>query len=325
MKGWADPSAMRHIPTEIIDEIICHTTIELACALDNQAAIKHFYKPAKHTVTWAAANGFTSVIRWLLKNKPSRGTRQCWERGLRKAVKFGHVNIVRLAHELDVAAFTKDTMDLAAKHGQLQLVRFLHEHRMEGCTTAAMDEAAGRGHIEVLRFLHEHRLEGCTPTAMWSAAFRGYIEVVKFLHHNRPEVIPTHTHERRLEEEVKPLDAAACKGHLEVVQFLHEMKYPCSYRAMDWASAQNHIHVVRYLHKNRKRCSTNALDIAAENGHFEIVRFLHEHRPEGCTFQGIRMARTQGHEDIARYLIDNGVVRDMTVEACKRQMSRWAN
>ncbi|OQS05444.1 hypothetical protein THRCLA_02432, partial [Thraustotheca clavata] len=95
-----------------------------------------------------------------------------------------------------------------------------------------------------------------------------------------------------------PLKLAAICGHLDIVMMLMTAsKDVWTFAAMDLAAMNGYLDIVKYLHnfENGPACTTLAMDRAATCGHLEIVQFLNEYRTEGCSFNAISGAITNGY------------------------------
>ncbi|KAF4142999.1 Ankyrin repeats domain-containing protein [Phytophthora infestans] len=240
------------------------------------------------TMNMAAKKGFLDVVQWLYTEYGHDCQTDIFNIGVRRrgmdanamdtAAKYGHLDVLKYFHELQISGetrlqCTKNAMDGAAKNGHLCVVKFLHDNRREGCTTVAMDTAAAHGHLDMVKWLHQYRTEGCTHVAMDRAASLGHIEVVEWLHENRTEGCTT-----------RAMDNAATTGHLEMVKWLHSNRSEgCTHGAMDVAAAHGHLHVVKWLHSYRTEGFTiRAVNEAVENEHLKVVQWLLSNGSERC-------------------------------------------
>ncbi|KAF0700425.1 Aste57867_9050 [Aphanomyces stellatus] len=192
------------------------------------------------------AKGTTSAVQLLLDAGSSHTTD-----AMDRAAANGHVDVVKILHELSNQGCTTTAMDQAAIHGHDKVVRFLHANRSEGCTVAAMDAYIGRGDVDMVHFLHSNRPEKCSTTALHEAIVRGHYLVVKYLVDHKV-VTPT----------VTELEAAAAHGHLTIVKYLYNGRRGttlCVATALRAAAKANHDDIVTYLDARRCSCCESIL------------------------------------------------------------------
>ncbi|KAJ3109141.1 hypothetical protein HDU97_008540 [Phlyctochytrium planicorne] len=187
-------------------------------------------------------------------------------------------------------------LDIAAAQGSIEIVKLLHQHFPNSCTTDAMNRAAEHGHLEVVKWLHLHRTEGCTKEAMNLAASKGHLDVVRWLHFNRSEGCTT---------DALDMAAENPKATLSLIKFLHKHRFEgCTTRALDAAAKKSDPSIMLFLHRNcSEGCTTAAVDGAAEQGLLYNVKFLLRERSEGSTLDGLRMAISNGHVEVAELLL----------------------
>ncbi|GMF26410.1 unnamed protein product [Phytophthora fragariaefolia] len=123
--------------------------------------LAHECYPNFSPVEYAAEHGQLGVVKFLLDFRPDGSIHAdaWWSR-------------------------SRDSLSCAAAGGHLDIVKLMHEIRPQDGKTNAMDRAAGGGHLDVVQWLHANRIERCTAVAMESAVRNGHLDVVKWLHRN---------------------------------------------------------------------------------------------------------------------------------------------
>ncbi|EFA81847.1 hypothetical protein PPL_05079 [Heterostelium album PN500] len=191
------------------------------------------------------------------------------------------------------------------------------------------NSAARSGNIAMIEWLVENRSQGLEKSNMLLAAISGkQLETIEYLlrnHHSlfdkkSPEYLRVVTHEHNSSIETFKLfydQGFACSdtvfrnatisGNLPLLKWLHSnTTYKCT-DSMYLASDYNYFDILKWLNENRsgEGCSYNEMDVAATNGNLEIVRFLHQNRSEGCSYNAFDGAAENGHLHVVQWLYAN--------------------
>ena len=252
----------------------------------------------------AASEGYIQILRYLLRDDSSvpnsgRGNtvRDIYKvsrndyRICSAAVRYGHLDCLRLAHEEGCGMDPINSCTLAAWHGHLNCLEYAHKNGCEWDVDTCRAAADG-GHLECLIYAHEN---GCpwdelTTTA---AVTKGHFECLKY------------AHEKQCKWMQFVCKIAAENGHLDCLIYAHEEGCPWSYGTAACAAKGGHLKCLRYVFQNGCGWSDDAAGYAAEHGHLSCLAFMHEKRlPLGqvglCERCGERAYRLSGIRPRAR-------------------------
>ncbi|KAF0720286.1 Aste57867_430 [Aphanomyces stellatus] len=218
------------------------------------------------------------------------------------------------AAAIDLKDYTGRTpLYLASEAGKLELVKLLVANKVRGdiVTEGGMGPlhvASWNGHLAVVKVLVDHcdlNLKAClgsTPLDM--AASRGKLDIVRLLVAKKVDVQAVN------KNGWNALHSAAWWGQVDVVRFLMqfcdtELRTNAGNTALDLALEHRRIHVVVVL-QEKEESSFSFLD-AARLGRVHLVRKLAPTQAAMVNEHGwsaLHIACSNGHEDVARVLLD---------------------
>lgn len=258
------------------------------------------HKGACHVwaVRLAAENGHVDTFQWLLENvysdrivtDPKRTFK--WVDGvLRKAIKEGHLEIVRLLRHRSCY----EPVNLAVLHGHFDMIKWFHEKGDIKPDWIRLSDAALNGRLDIIEWLHENGVS-CSAYSMENAALGGHLNIVQWLH------------ARGFRCSTVAIDNAARTNRLDIIKWLHQNRSEgCTTAAMDKAASLGYLDIVIWLHENRKEgCTKQAVIGAASNGHLEMIQWLHLHRCTDIENHALCVAVRNGHFPVAHWLHNLG-------------------
>lgn len=196
---------------------------------------------------------------------------------MEQAIKFGHVDIVIMLHELGYL-FSEGSCESAVLSGNHACLKYVVE---KGCsiTELAFSAAASTGQLEALKYMH-------------SIA-------------NDPKICPF------------VCQRAAANGHVECLQFLYEHGYRCSYETAATATTHNQLQVLQYLNRLPPKhfWFQSSPRIAATNGFVEILEFLNENGYPWSEHT-MAICVQHGRLDAMKYLYQKGCPWDYNTCMC---------
>ncbi len=163
--------------------------VDMACACGQFNILLWLYTIipecfSQNSIFFASREGHYNVVEWLLNNAPIKYSQTSMTKAFDGASGNGHLEIMKLLHELDIQCTTK-AMDSACANGHLNAAQWLNIHRKEGYTTDAMTYAVHNGHFEIVQWLNEIGAK-CRESALGAAGAKGHFEIVKWLCNNVP-------------------------------------------------------------------------------------------------------------------------------------------
>lgn len=250
---------------------------------------------------FAAAKGRDQIAEYLISQGANvnvqTGTQKTGTSPLDHAVKFNHVNVVKVligaGADIDPKIFIE-----ATKNNQLDIVKLLFEHKhdllesTDGLDQTPLVWAASKGFTKVVEYFismgaNLNSLSARDHMQEDPKTYRSPLEWALWRNHS--EVIETLT---KAGAEIHPrfLNRAARDGRLDIIQFVlnHKPEFlaladPLGQTALMCAAARGHTKVVEYLINHdgidvtvKSKKGDSALDWAIKGKHPEIIRILLE-------------------------------------------------
>lgn len=218
---------------------------------------------------------------------------------------------------------TTEAMDVAAGNNYLDIVQWLHANHTQGCTTEAMDQAAANGHFEMVQSLRANRPQSHSVDAIDKAAEGGDSRIssqkqMRCDHNSHyKECLCKRPLERGQVDPREYVSANFSRNDLESsssrqtdrddqVVSRTDMKtsLPTQWTKLHRMGTE----IPQYLYSHRNEgCTSKVLRKAVINGHVRIVKWLHEMQLQVDDF--LPLAATNGHFEIAKFLVDQGKVQ----------------
>jgi ankyrin repeat protein len=284
---------------------------------------------------WAAANGHSDVVKYLVEEKGTNvkvGDKDGYT-PLHRAAANSKLDVVKYLVEkgADVKAADKygDTpLYRAARYGEWDVVKYLVE---KGADVKATDKdgdtllhwTAEDGHWDVVKYLVEKGAnikagdkDGFTP--LHRAAANGKLDVVKYLVEEKGVGVKAAN-----DAGETSLHRAARYGKLDVVKYLVEKGAVVKAADKDGdtplhrAAKDGHWDVLKYLVekgadvKAADKDGDTLLQWTAEDGHWDVVKYLVEkgadvEAADKDSYTPLHRAAANGKLDIVKYLVEKG-------------------
>ncbi|KAJ3099615.1 hypothetical protein HDU97_002922 [Phlyctochytrium planicorne] len=230
----------------------------------------------------APKTGFEDICNSLCLSPNDTNDQVVWHPVMSRAIKFGHLPIVKALIENGVKVVEKFVY-VALASGRLEIFKTLLRHsekeNLVRCLTSdtALLSASVGGSIPIAQFLLS-LVDKPRGAHVAMAARAGHLPLVKFLLARLPD------NDKPFAERSAIIEQASAGGNLETVTYLCEELRVVTISCMIAAARYGHLSVIQYLHKRssgKLRAKDQMWSAAFTARKLDVMKFLHK---EGYAF-----------------------------------------